>query len=127
VTPDPTPPAADLLTAEDALVRITVLEQDLRDARAALAARGDEPPNCKTCGDRGAVYKRRGDDEWEPFDCPDCPAPSAAEALLDRARAILRDIALLALEANEEYESSCRLKVNKIRSLAEDFLDDGDE
>lgn len=34
----------------------------------------DEPQfDCSTCQDRGTVYERVGDDEWESRDCPDCP------------------------------------------------------
>jgi hypothetical protein len=40
----------------------------------------------------------------------------------ERLRSALSTIALLAQEANEEYEGSCRRKVSRIRSTANDAL-----
>lgn len=46
--------------------------------------------------------------------------PDEAKAL--RLRTLLERIQLLALEANEEYESSCRHKVDRIYELAKEGI-----
>lgn len=35
----------------------------------------DFAPTCRTCSDTGTVYARRGLDDYDAEDCPDCPEP----------------------------------------------------
>lgn len=36
-------------------------------------------PQCSTCNDRGMVFWRITDDEWDSADCPDCTGPAPIE------------------------------------------------